>query len=154
MEQLKTFALMLVFCAAAGLIYYLLLPSGRISETAKGVFSALMLLCVLTPLFSFFGMETPAFSLPQESGISETASLTLLESVKERLRLSAEQTVRRFTGLPCRIEIDAHITADYGIDIKGMRLIFPEDFQERPALEAALREAFGFAPTVEIREDE
>ena len=31
MAQLKAFALMLVFCAAAGLIYYLLLPAGNVS---------------------------------------------------------------------------------------------------------------------------
>ena len=154
MEQLKTFALMLVFCAAAGLIYYLLLPSGRISETAKGVLSAVTLFCVLLPLFSFLGMEPPTVAPREETAVSDRAAGLLLESVKQRISQTAREAVREFTDLPCEIYVEAHITEDHGIDIELVRLTFDRDFPERAALTQALTERLGFAPTVEIREGE
>ena len=113
-----------------------------------------MLLCVLLPLFSFLGMEAPSFAPAEEQTLDDAAAEILLESVKRQLRAAAEVTVKEFTDLPFEMEISAHITADYGIDIQQVRLTFLEDFGQREALAAALEEAFGFAPSVEIREGE
>ena len=154
MEQIKTFALMLVFCAAAGFVYYLLLPSGGVSRTAKGVLSAVLLLCVLSPLFSFLHLQTPSFAPQQESAADGGAAALLEESVRRRIEQTVRDTAAAFTDLPYETEITVHITQDYGINIETVRLIFGTEFPERAALREALAERLGFPAAVELREDE
>lgn len=152
MEELKGFALMLVFCAAAGLVYYLLLPAGNVSDTAKGVLGALLLLCVLTPLFSFFRMELPSFSF-EESAVTADGGEVLLAAAETQVRQLVEAVVREYTDLPFETELAMHITEDHSIDMEQVRITFPRDFGERAALTEALGEALGVPPDVAIRED-
>ena len=152
MEELKTFALMLVFCAAAGLVYYLLLPSGGVSDTAKGALSALLLLCVLLPLFSFFRMELPSFSAAENTVAAEGGEI-LLSAAEAQVRQVIETVARAYTDLPFETEIVMHITEDNGINMEQVRLTFPREFGERAALTEALSKALGVPPEVEIRED-
>lgn len=152
MEELKGFALMLVFCAAAGLVYYLLLPAGSVSDTAKGALSALLLLCVLTPLFSFFRMELPSFSV-EESSVAADGGETLLAAAETQVRQVIETVARGYTDLPFETEIVMHITENNGINMEQVRLTFPREFSGRAALTEALSEALGMPPDVEIRED-
>jgi hypothetical protein len=151
MEEIRTFALMLVFCAAAGLVYYLLLPSGRVSETAKGVLGAVLLFCVLTPLFSFVNIEMPAFPEVQTENYAENGDL-LLAGAERAVRQTVESVVRQFTALPCETEIRMHITEDYGIEIEQVRLIFSAEPEDGETLRQALTQALGAAPEVVIRE--
>ena len=153
MEELKRFALMLVFCAAAGLIYYLLLPSGSVSQTAKGVLSALMLLCVLAPLFSFLGQELPRFSFADETNIFYDGD-TWVEAAKNTVKRTVRDVVLQYTSLPYDLQIDAHITSGYGIDIKQVRLVFDRDFNSRGDLTLALAQALGVTPLVDVAEEE
>ena len=57
MKELREWALMLVFISLASFIYWYLLPSGRISETAKAVVSVLAVASVCVPVFSFIGQK-------------------------------------------------------------------------------------------------
>ena len=151
MEQIKTFALMLVFCAAAGLIYYLLLPAGKVSDTAKSVFSAILLLAVLLPLFSFAGMELPAFTAAPPETDAENTDI-LLAAVRQQIEQTVEALVRQFTDQPYETELTMHSTEDNGINIEQIRLVFFTDFSEREPLMQALTEALGAATEVVIRE--
>ena len=151
MEQLKTFALMLVFCAAAGLVYFLLLPSGKVSETAKGVLGAVLLFFALTPLFSFAGMEIPSFSAAEPQDYVGNGDAVLSAAEQAVLR-TVEDTVRRFTDLPFETELEMHITEDYCIDIEQVRLIFAAGLEDCETLRQALAEALGTVPEVVIRE--
>ena len=151
MDEIRTFALMLVFCAAAGLVYYLLLPSGKVSETAKGVLSAVLLLCVLAPLFSFMHIELPAFPEARTENYAENGDI-LLAAAERAVRQTAESVVRQFTALPYETEIRMHITEDYGIEIEQVRLIFSAEPEDVGTLRQALTEALGTAPEVVIRE--
>ena len=151
MEQIRSFALMLVFCAAAGLIYYLLLPAGKVSDTAKSVFSAVLLLAVLTPLFSFAGMQLPASTAAPPETDAYDADI-LLAAVRQQIEKTLEAVVRQFTDQPYETELTMHITEDNGINIEQIRLVFDSDFAEREPLMQALTQALGAAPEVVIRE--
>ena len=154
MEALKNFALMLVFLSAAGLIYYFLLPSGKVSQTAKSVLSVFFLLAVVTPLFSLSDALAPAFSF--EAGYSEQTDFDepYLDAAKAAIIQLIGGTVREYTDEAYEVSVEAHIGADRSIEIEQVNILFDAEPPDRGALTAALQSALGFAPALTVREGE
>ncbi len=153
METLKSFAAIMVFIAAAGFIYTFLLPSGKLSQTAKSVLSALVLLCSLSPLFSLAGQAPPSFSAAEYEYKEEYNGLWL-QTVKETLAAEVRKTVSRYTDQPFELFIDANITETYIININSVRLVFRAAPAGIDELRSALCELLGTGAVLEVQEEE
>ena len=150
---LRDLALMLLFCAAAGLIYYFLLPSGKLSQTAKSVLSVFFLLCVLSPLFSFLGQELPDFGAAQsEAGTAYDD--VFIEAAKKTALREIGAVIEAYTDIAYQIELDVHISGASDIEIKQVRVTFDAAPADSGALEQALTDLIGTAPVITAREDE
>ena len=153
MEQLKQFALMLVFLSAAGLIYYFLLPSGRVSQTAKSILSVFFLLAALGPLFSLTTSLTPAFSFEAQSD-AFVYDEAMVDAAKAAVVRRIADVISSYTDTPCEISVSANIGTDYSIEIEQVNILFDADVQNSGTISLALREALGFAPVLTVREGE
>lgn len=153
MEALKQLALMLVFCAAAGFIYYFLLPSGKISQTAKSVMSVFFLLCVLSPLFSFLGQELPSFGSAQPEAFPAYDE-AFAEAAKRSVLAEADRVISQYTEIPYEISVDVHISDGDIINIEQIGIMFDEAPADPGGLAQALREALGAIPVITVREGE
>ena len=153
MQELKQFAVMLVFLSAAGLIYYFLLPSGKVSQTAKSILSVCFLLAALSPLFSFASNVSPTFSFEERSGGSAFEE-NVIDAAKAALVQQIEAVIAGFTDVPCEVSVSAHIGEDYSIEIEQVNILFDAEVPDVGALKEALNEALGFQPVLTVREDE
>ena len=153
MQELKQFAVMLVFLSAAGLIYYFLLPSGRVSRTAKSILSVCFLLAALSPLFSLASNVSPVFSF-EESSIGSAFDGNVIDAAKAALVRQIESVIAGYTDTPCEVSVSAHIGEDHSIEIEQVNILFDAEIPDVGALKDALREALGFQPVLTVREDE
>ncbi len=151
MDLLRSFSLLLVFLAFAGVLYRFLLPSGRVSETAKAVLSAAALVCVLSPLFSAVrGLNAWDGSLPSaEPPAFDAAYEAYAAAGRAAVQSVIDETVRGFTDVPYRTEIGVHIPEDLSIDIESVRIIFARRFENMNELMLQLKNRLGVAPAVE-----
>lgn len=156
MEELRDWALMLVFLALSGFIYYYLLPSGRVSETAKNVFSLLTVAAVCVPLFglfgaseellSGFGVDTPGESYAPAEVYAEIAR----DTIEEKLSL----IIKKHTGEPFFIETEIHISDGMCIDIKQVTILFGKYPDGLPELSLDIEAALGITPHFALKENE
>ncbi len=143
---------MMVFVSVAGFIYCFLLPAGGVSRMAKNLLSAIFLLLVLSPLFSFIGQELP---LQEQASAAYTENGALYaEAVKTALGKEINETVSKYTDLPYTLLLDAHISEDRVISIDRVRLSFSSAPGDETALLNALTDLLGTAPELEVQEDE
>ncbi len=151
-ETLRGFAVMLVFCAAAGLVYYFLLPSGRLSQTAKGVLSAVFLLCVLTPLVTLVRGRLPEISpTPENASVYDYGYVE--QAARETLTRTVEAAVRNVTNAPYELQADMYIAEDGGIHIERVSIVFGAYEPGAEALRDALTAALGFTPEMRFGEE-
>ena len=139
---------MLVFIALSSFIYYYLLPSGRVSDTAKTVFSLLTVTAVCLPLFGFIDSDVSLFSFPSDKDGTEThAPLDYyadiaVKTVEEKVTL----IVKKYTHNSFVIETDVNITDDMCIDIKQVTILFEKYPDSLPELSLAVEKELGIAP--------
>ena len=145
MDKLKSFALMLLFVSAALAAVTFLLPSGRISKSAKAVFSVFMTLCVVAPLFAlldiFSGFEAPDIT-ENGSGFAAAAE----EKIKDAL--GAE--IDRRTDIPYNISLNTDIGGDFVINIESVRISFSERPENLDEIAFALEKELGFMPEFKL----
>ena len=153
MQELKQFAVMLVFLSAAGLIYYFLLPSGKVSQTAKAILSVCFLLAALSPLFSLAANISPTFSF-EEKSVSSAFDGSVTDAAKVALVRQIEAVIAGYTDMPCEVSVSANIGEDYSIEIEQVNILFDAEVPDAGALKEALNAALGFQPVLTVREDE
>ena len=153
MEALKHTALLLLYVAAAGFIYYFLLPSGRLSQTAKCVFAAFMLLCVLQPLFGLLRQPAAAVSAASASFNAADYGAPYAAAAERTVKRQIKEIVERHTDEAYEIYVSAHITPSLVIDIEQVRLRFRAAPPEWEALRQELASALGSAPELEVQEN-
>ena len=148
METLRSFSLMMVFVAFMSVIYYFLLPSGNISRTAKSVLSAVTLACVLIPLFSVFEGFTVFKNAYEPDGgtISPERYSYFVKQGKQAVDAVIEETVRKYTDIPYKTEIEVNISDDMSINIESVRIIFAERFEGMSDLMYELKNLLGIPP--------
>ncbi len=154
MEALKQTSLLLLYVAAAGFIYYFLLPSGRLSQTAKSVFAAFMLLCVLQPLFGLLRNPVSAVSAVPAAFDAADYGAPYTAAAERTVKRQIREIVERYTDEAYEIYVSAHITPSLVIDIEQVRLRFRAAPPEWETLRRELTAALGSAPELEVQEDE
>ena len=153
MDALKNTALMLLFASVMGLIYYFLLPSGKISQTAKSVLSVFMLLCVMQPLFSFMNMEMPEISIDVYNNFAELDE-NFISAAKNTVINEIDFVIKKYTETPYNIDVSVNIFSDKSIDIEQVRIVFDKGFIPPAGMEEELFSALGIKPIVSAREEE
>ncbi|MCH5198796.1 MAG: hypothetical protein J1E34_07815 [Oscillospiraceae bacterium] len=153
METLKNTALMLLFAAVMGLIYYFLLPSGKISQTAKSVLSVFMLLVVMQPLFSFMNMEMPDIDLYAYGDFAELDD-NFISAAKNAVISQIDGVIKKYTETPYNIEVPVNISENRSIDIEQVRIVFNKGFIPEEEMKEELFFALGAEPLISVREDE
>ena len=108
MASLKEFAVMMVFVSVAGFIYCFLLPAGGVSRMAKNLLSAIFLLLVLSPLFSFVGRE---LSLPEHASAAYTENGALYAEYRQMAAKEAKVIFGGRLGEYKYYDMDAVIAA-------------------------------------------
>lgn len=153
MESLKNTALLLLFASVMGLIYYFLLPSGKISQTAKSVFSVFMLLCVIGPLFSFMNMELPDIDIEAYNDFAELDE-NFISAVKNTVISQIDGVIKKYTEAPYDIEVSVNISSDKSINIEQVRIIFDSGFVVSEKMKDELSVKLGTEPIISEREEE
>lgn len=153
-ERLKTWALCLVFIALASFIYYYLLPSGKVSQTAKTVISLVTVLAVCVPLFGFFEKGSTVFSdfsFSAETEIFEPYSYyahITETTVNDKVSL----LVRQHTDIPFFIETQINISSDNCIDIEQVTVVFEKYPEKLPELSQNIEKELGISPKFRLKE--
>jgi len=153
MEAVKNSALMLLYASVMGLIYYFLLPSGKISQTAKSVLSVFMLLCVIQPLFSFMNMELPGINL-QEYEKFEDIDGELISAAENTVTSLIDSVVKKYCDEPYSIDVSVNILSDKSINIKQVRIVFEKGFIPEEEMINELELILGAPPEISVREEE
>lgn len=153
METLKNTALLLLFASVMGLIYYFLLPSGKISQTAKSVLSVFMLLCAMEPLFSFMNMEMPDIDFYAYNDFADLDD-EFISAAKKTVISKIDGVIKKYTETPYDIEVSVNISADRSIDIEQVRIIFDKGFVPAGEMKEELALTLGTEPLISAREEE
>lgn len=155
MDNIKAWALLLLFVSIGGFIYYYLLPVSGVSETAKSVLCVFSLSAVCIPLFgSFSDIDKDIFNFEAYSTLNEQEALeNFALSTKETLNLQIEECVKKYTDTPYEIDIGINISDSYSINIEYVRLIFEKDFGDIYALSRALENICGFIPEITVKNE-
>lgn len=145
---------MLVFIALASFIYYYLLPSGHISDTAKSVLSVLTVAAVCVPVFVFFNGDEPFFYGFSSNGEAEPyepysyyADIAV-KTADEKVSL----IVRRYTDASFFVDVDVNISEDMCIDIEQVSVIFEKKPDGLPELSQEIQNELGIAPHFVLKE--
>ena len=154
MDKLKSFALMLLFVSAALAAVTFLLPSGRISKSAKAVFSVFMTLCVVAPLFGVIGNGDPRALLDIFSGfeapdITENGS-GFAAAAEEKIKDALGAEIDRRTDIPYNISLNTDIGGDFVINIESVRISFSERPEKLDEIAFALEKELGFMPEFKL----
>lgn len=153
METLKNTALMLLFASVMGLIYYFLLPSGKVSQTAKSVLSVFMLLCVMGPLFSFMNMEMPDIYLDSYNDFADLDG-EFIAVAKKTVINEIDGVIKKYTETPYDIEVSVNISANKSIDIEQVRIVFDEGYVLYEEMQEELTLTLGAKPLISVRGEE
>lgn len=155
MDTLRGWAVMLVFIALSGFIYYYLLPSGRVSDTAKAVFSVMTVAAVCLPLFGFFDGSARLFSELGAGGGGE--SYAPFDAYADIARATVEEklslAVKKYTDGEFIIETDINISDGMCIDIKQVSVIFEKYPEKLPELSLEIEDMLGITPHFILREN-
>lgn len=157
MTGFREWALMLVFIALSSFIYWYLLPSGRISETAKAIVSVLAVAAVCIPVFSFIGRADVSLSSfmseDGETSVFEPSDVYLAiaeNTVNEKIEL----IVKKYTTNGFFIKTDMNISEDHAIDIKQVSVCFEKYPEKLPELSLEIEEALGIPPVFSLKVNE
>lgn len=151
MEELKNWALTLVFISVASLLYYFILPSGTVSKTAKSVISVLALCAVCLPLFSVFGTNGFSSEIFSESAPEPSVPYDYYAAAaRQRVEELIAGEIKKYTSVPYETEIDINIGEDNSIIIEHVRIIFSAQPQREDSLRKALFELLGIQPEIEV----
>ncbi|MBQ2759783.1 MAG: hypothetical protein IJE93_08455 [Clostridia bacterium] len=148
-------AILLLFVSVGGYIYYYLLPSSSVSDTAKAVLCVFSLSAVCAPLFGAFSdINTDIFDFEAYSTMNEEEALSFyaqqaLKTVEEK----TAEAVQKYTAVPYKLETDVNISEDYSINIEYIRLIFEKEIGDISELLFALEEVFGFIPEITVQNE-
>ena len=154
-EQIKMWAILLLFVSVGGYIYYYLLPSSSVSQTAKAVLCVFSLSAVCMPLFGAFShidsdiFEFESYSTMNEEDALEFYADTALKTIEEKTL----ETVQKYTSVSYKLETDINISEDYSINIEYIRLIFEKEIGDTNELSRALEELFGFIPAITVQDE-
>ena len=155
MDKLKSFALMLLFVSAALAAVTFLLPSGRISKSAKAVFSVFMTLCVVAPLFGVIGKNgdpralLDIFSGFEAPDITENGS-RFAAAAEEKIKNALGAEIDRRTDIPYNISLNTDIGGDFVINIESVRISFSERPENLDEIAFALEKELGFMPEFKL----
>ena len=154
-EQIKIWAILLLFVAVGGYIYYYLLPSSSVSDTAKAVLCVFSLTAVCAPLFGAFSdINTEIFDFEVYSTKSNEDMLEYYaNAARQTVEEKAYEAVRKYTAVSYKLETDINISDDYSINIEYIRLIFEKEIGETDALSRELEDVFGFIPEITVRNE-
>ena len=152
MAALKELAMLLLFGSAAAMIVWYLLPSGRVSRTAKSVISVFLLLCALLPMYSFRDLQLPRFSAEAQQTDADYNEL-FLSAARQTLGACVREVVQKYTDVPYRIVAGVHINGDRSIEIEQVRIVFNYAVEDADALAGELTQALGFKPVLVFGEE-
>lgn len=154
-EQIRVWALLLLFVAAGGYIYYYLLPSSSVSDTAKAVLCVATLTAVCMPLFGAFSdISGEIFDFEAYSTLNEEDALrSYAQTAREIVEEKARETIEKYTSAEYNLETDINISDDYSINIEYIRLVFEKDIGDTYELSRALEDVFGFIPEITVRDE-
>ena len=155
LNELRSAVLLLLFCAAAGLLFRFLLPEGGVARTARILVSLLMLCAVCTPLFGvmeYLGASVGEGAVFGTFGEPDTTFPRDLyrEAAEEAVRTACDGIVGKYTDVPRKITVDAHITEDNGIWIERVRIVFGAPPEGRERIEQAIAEECGVIPEIRV----
>lgn len=148
---------MLLFVSVALAVAAFLIPSGRISKTAKSVLSVFMTFCVIAPVFGVIGKNGSGkelldiFSGFESRDVTENGN-ALLNDAKERLTEALEGIVVKYTEIPFEISLFADIGEDFVIDIESVRITFSTRPENLDDIAFALEKELGFMPEFVVAE--
>ncbi len=158
-EKLKSFALMLLFVSAALAVTVFMLPSGRISKTAKSVLSVFMVFCVIAPVFGIIGKNGvgreladifSGYSPPESSDNGEI----MAEQAREQVAAALTEIIKNKTEIPFDISLDIDIGDDFIIDIKRVTVFFYSRPENLGDIAFTLEKELGFMPEFKVDDDE
>lgn len=150
MENIRSWALMLIFISAGSLIYCFLLPSGNVSKTAKSVISLVVLSSVCLPVFgAFSSFESNDFSFSSPPPVYDFDDV-LLQTVKTETENIIRETVIKYTNVPYKTEILIDKTEDGSININYVGITFSAKPQREKEIREALFERLSLMPDIKV----
>ena len=154
-EQIKIWAILLLFVSVGGYIYYYLLPSSSVSDTAKAVLCVFSLSAVCVPLFgAFSGIDSDIFDFESYSTMNEEDALEFYaDTARKTIEENTLATVQQYTSVSYKLETDINISDDYSINIEYIHLIFEKEIGDTYDLARALEEVFGFIPEITVQNE-
>ena len=137
-ENIKTWVLCICVVCIGSTILSLLLPADSISQTAKGVFSLVLISVVVLPLYGnrkdfaeFF-----SFSFETEGDLSTIQTGALYRQIADRAEMQIKndigKIIEKYSVDDFEIFMETDISSNASIDIKRIRIVFscaPTDLQ-------------------------
>ena len=153
--EIKRWVLALLFTSVCGMIYHFLLPSGSVSKTAKKIISLVMLCAVCMPVFGVFRAGTLFPSIPEIFGEAEEAETSVPYAYYENaaryaIEEQCRETVGKYTSVPFEVTADVHISADGGIRIEHIRIVFDAQPEGKDGMTAELTALLGMVPDIRV----
>ena len=141
--------------SVGGYIYYYLLPSSSVSQTAKAVLCVFSLSAVCVPLFGVFSeINADIFDFECYSTMNEEDALEFYaDTARKTIEEKTLEAVQKYTSVSYKLETAINISEDYSINIEYIRLIFEKEIGDTYALSSALEEAFGFIPEITVQNE-
>lgn len=153
MDGIKSWGLLLLFISAGCFIYYFLLPSGNISKTARSILGITVMSVVCIPIFSvtdFLGKVEPQFGEPPAMISPEDYLRTETENEINRI---IGDTVKKFTDISYKTEINIDINEETGINIEQISVFFEKRPETLREIKEALYEALSIMPEVKVESE-
>ena len=157
LQEIRSAVLLLVFCSAAGLLFHFLLPEGGVSRTARTLISLVMLSAVCTPLFGvmeYLGATVEEKGVFGSFGEPDTAASRDLyrQTVEAAVADACGEIVKKYTRVPRKITVSAHITEDNGIRIEHVRIVFDAPPEGRKGIEEEIAKECGVIPEIRVEQ--
>ena len=155
LHEIRSAVLLLAFCAAAGLLFHFLLPEGGVSRTARALISLVMLSAVCAPLFGvmeYLGASVGENGVFGSFGEPDTAASRDLyrETVEAAVGNVCGEIVKKYTNVPRKITVNAHITEENGIRIEHVRIVFDAPPEGREHIEEEIAKECGVIPEIRV----
>lgn len=153
-ESLRNWALMLLFVSAGCFVYYHLLPSGSVSETAKRILSVVVIFTVSLPVYGMFADlgETELFSfaeedvsLPQSSGVYLSGTRTVTET-------EIAAIIKKYTDIPFSVTAEVNIGEENSIVIERVEIVFEKRPPDKEKILAEITSELGMPPEIKVAE--
>ena len=155
LTEIRSAVMLLLFCAVGALLFRFLLPEGGASRTAGVVVSLLLLSAVCTPLFGvmeYLGVSAGEGAVFGDFGEPDTTFPRDLyrETAEEAVAAACGEIVGKYTNVPRKITVNAHITEENGIRIERIRIVFGAPPEGRERIEKEISEECGVIPEIRV----